>query len=176
MQLTLFLLLLQYHTGYQQQMSNWPELPVNSMINWLSSRSSSLVVADFGCGEILIWSYIYICCWNCFFFSPAWWLYKNVCFSFQVMRGLQRVWRTKFSPLILSQRTLLWLPAICQMYTFKILLHSFYSQILLHPDFLNWLLWLFVLVDFTRVFISRCCCILSFIDGNKLLKLHQRGM
>jgi ribosomal RNA-processing protein 8 len=40
-----------YHTGYQQQMSNWPELPVNSIINWLLSNSSSLVVADFGCGE-----------------------------------------------------------------------------------------------------------------------------
>ncbi|CAA7055231.1 unnamed protein product [Microthlaspi erraticum] len=43
-----------YHTGYQQQMSNWPELPVNSMINWLASRSSSLVVADFGCGDARI--------------------------------------------------------------------------------------------------------------------------
>jgi len=32
-------------------MSNWPELPVNSIINWLLSNSSSLVVADFGCGE-----------------------------------------------------------------------------------------------------------------------------
>lgn len=46
--------LFQYHTGYQQQMSNWPELPVNSIINWLLSRSSSLVVADFGCGEIFL--------------------------------------------------------------------------------------------------------------------------
>lgn len=35
-------------------MSNWPELPVNSIINWLLSRSSSLVVADFGCGEIFL--------------------------------------------------------------------------------------------------------------------------
>ncbi|KAL0866664.1 hypothetical protein Bca101_045782 [Brassica carinata] len=43
-----------YHTGYQQQMSNWPELPVNSIINWLSSRSSSFVVADFGCGDARI--------------------------------------------------------------------------------------------------------------------------
>ncbi|VVB09390.1 unnamed protein product [Arabis nemorensis] len=43
-----------YHTGYQQQMSNWPELPVNSIINWLLSRSSSLVVADFGCGDARI--------------------------------------------------------------------------------------------------------------------------
>ncbi|CAG7906588.1 unnamed protein product [Brassica rapa] len=43
-----------YHTGYQQQMTNWPELPVNSIISWLSSRSSSLVVADFGCGDARI--------------------------------------------------------------------------------------------------------------------------
>ncbi|XP_018480414.1 ribosomal RNA-processing protein 8 isoform X2 [Raphanus sativus] len=43
-----------YHTGYQQQMTNWPELPVNSIINWLSSKSSSLVVADFGCGDARI--------------------------------------------------------------------------------------------------------------------------
>ncbi|CAN8233186.1 unnamed protein product [Cochlearia groenlandica] len=43
-----------YHTGYQQQMSNWPELPVNSIINWILSRSSSLVVADFGCGDARI--------------------------------------------------------------------------------------------------------------------------
>ncbi|XP_010441202.1 PREDICTED: ribosomal RNA-processing protein 8-like [Camelina sativa] len=43
-----------YHTGYQQQMSNWPELPVNSIIDWLLSRSSSLVVADFGCGDARI--------------------------------------------------------------------------------------------------------------------------
>ncbi|CAE6203788.1 unnamed protein product [Arabidopsis arenosa] len=43
-----------YHTGYQQQMSNWPELPVNSIINWLLSKSSSLVVADFGCGDARI--------------------------------------------------------------------------------------------------------------------------
>ncbi|EOA17137.1 hypothetical protein CARUB_v10005401mg [Capsella rubella] len=43
-----------YHTGYQQQMTNWPELPVNSIIEWLLSRSSSLVVADFGCGDARI--------------------------------------------------------------------------------------------------------------------------
>ncbi|XP_010528216.1 PREDICTED: ribosomal RNA-processing protein 8 [Tarenaya hassleriana] len=40
-----------YHTGYQEQMSHWPELPVNTIINWLKSRSPSLVVADFGCGD-----------------------------------------------------------------------------------------------------------------------------
>lgn len=42
----------QYHAGYQEQMSHWPELPVNIIIKWLKDRSSSLVVADFGCGEI----------------------------------------------------------------------------------------------------------------------------
>ncbi|XP_021658473.2 ribosomal RNA-processing protein 8 isoform X2 [Hevea brasiliensis] len=37
-----------YHSGYQEQMSHWPEQPVNIIINWLKDRSS-LVVADFGC-------------------------------------------------------------------------------------------------------------------------------
>lgn len=40
-----------YHTGYQEQMSHWPELPVNIIIKWLKDRSPSLVVADFGCGD-----------------------------------------------------------------------------------------------------------------------------
>ncbi|KAB2085064.1 hypothetical protein ERO13_A05G355200v2 [Gossypium hirsutum] len=40
-----------YHTGYQEQMSHWPELPVNIIIKWLKERSSSLIVADFGCGD-----------------------------------------------------------------------------------------------------------------------------
>ncbi|KAF2292267.1 hypothetical protein GH714_018316 [Hevea brasiliensis] len=39
-----------YHSGYQEQMSHWPEQPVNIIINWLKDRSS-LVVADFGCGD-----------------------------------------------------------------------------------------------------------------------------
>ncbi|KAH0433646.1 hypothetical protein IEQ34_026990 [Dendrobium chrysotoxum] len=42
---------LQYHAGYQEQMSRWPEQPINIIIKWLKSRSSSLVVADFGCGN-----------------------------------------------------------------------------------------------------------------------------
>lgn len=42
---------IQYHAGYQEQMSHWPEQPVNIIISWLKSRSSSLIVADFGCGE-----------------------------------------------------------------------------------------------------------------------------
>ncbi|XP_015576170.1 ribosomal RNA-processing protein 8 isoform X2 [Ricinus communis] len=40
-----------YHAGYQEQMSHWPEQPVNIIINWLKNRNSSLVVADFGCGD-----------------------------------------------------------------------------------------------------------------------------
>ncbi|KAK9705017.1 hypothetical protein RND81_07G027200 [Saponaria officinalis] len=40
-----------YHVGYQEQMSHWPELPVNTIIKWLKDRDSSLVVADFGCGD-----------------------------------------------------------------------------------------------------------------------------
>lgn len=40
-----------YHAGYQEQMSHWPEQPVNIIMNWLKDRSSSLVVADFGCGD-----------------------------------------------------------------------------------------------------------------------------
>ncbi|XP_021911948.1 ribosomal RNA-processing protein 8 [Carica papaya] len=40
-----------YHAGYQEQMSQWPELPVNIIIKWIKSKSPSLVVADFGCGN-----------------------------------------------------------------------------------------------------------------------------
>ncbi|XP_044502647.1 ribosomal RNA-processing protein 8 isoform X2 [Mangifera indica] len=40
-----------YHSGYQEQMSHWPELPVNKIAEWLNGRSPSLVVADFGCGD-----------------------------------------------------------------------------------------------------------------------------
>ncbi|XP_078172264.1 S-adenosyl-L-methionine-dependent methyltransferases superfamily protein [Carex rostrata] len=40
-----------YHTGYQEQMSRWPEQPVNIIITWLKSRNPSLTVADFGCGD-----------------------------------------------------------------------------------------------------------------------------
>lgn len=36
-------------------MAQWPELPVNIIIKWLKERSSSLIVADFGCGENLNW-------------------------------------------------------------------------------------------------------------------------
>ncbi|KAL2904571.1 Ribosomal RNA-processing protein 8 [Bienertia sinuspersici] len=40
-----------YHVGYQEQMSHWPELPVNVIIKWLKDRNPSLIVADFGCGD-----------------------------------------------------------------------------------------------------------------------------
>ncbi|KAG0533670.1 hypothetical protein BDA96_04G213000, partial [Sorghum bicolor] len=40
-----------YHTGYQEQMSHWPEQPVNVIINWLKSHNESWAVADFGCGK-----------------------------------------------------------------------------------------------------------------------------
>ncbi|XWS32722.1 hypothetical protein CRYUN_Cryun22dG0014300 [Craigia yunnanensis] len=40
-----------YHTGYQEQMSHWPEQPVNIIIKWLKDHTSSLIVADFGCGD-----------------------------------------------------------------------------------------------------------------------------
>ncbi|XVF14027.1 hypothetical protein REPUB_Repub09cG0021000 [Reevesia pubescens] len=40
-----------YHTGYQEQMSHWPEQPVNIIIKWLTDHSSYLTVADFGCGD-----------------------------------------------------------------------------------------------------------------------------
>ncbi|KAG8071276.1 hypothetical protein GUJ93_ZPchr0006g43693 [Zizania palustris] len=43
-----------YHAGYQEQMSHWPEQPVNIIINWLKSHSALWTVADFGCGNAAI--------------------------------------------------------------------------------------------------------------------------
>ncbi|CAO2199919.1 unnamed protein product [Urochloa humidicola] len=43
-----------YHTGYQEQMSHWPEQPVNIIINWLKSHNASWTVADFGCGNAAV--------------------------------------------------------------------------------------------------------------------------
>ncbi|KAI4338847.1 hypothetical protein MLD38_023855 [Melastoma candidum] len=40
-----------YHSGYQAQMTQWPQQPVNEIIGWLQCGSPSLVVADFGCGD-----------------------------------------------------------------------------------------------------------------------------
>lgn len=63
-------------------MTNWPELPVNSIINWLSSKSSSLVVADFGCGENII-SYPL-----CFAFSEVAFTWFINLFTFYFIFGL----------------------------------------------------------------------------------------
>ncbi|CAL5021142.1 unnamed protein product [Urochloa decumbens] len=43
-----------YHAGYQEQMSRWPEQPVNIIINWLKSHNASWTVADFGCGNAAV--------------------------------------------------------------------------------------------------------------------------
>ncbi|XP_068646135.1 ribosomal RNA-processing protein 8 [Aristolochia californica] len=43
-----------YHTGYQEQMSHWPQQPVNIIIKWIKNHSPSYVVADFGCGDARI--------------------------------------------------------------------------------------------------------------------------
>ncbi|KQK00145.1 ribosomal RNA-processing protein 8 isoform X2 [Brachypodium distachyon] len=43
-----------YHAGYQEQMSRWPEQPVNVIINWLKSHNKSWTVADFGCGSAAV--------------------------------------------------------------------------------------------------------------------------
>nr|BAD16890.1 putative Rrp8p [Oryza sativa Japonica Group]BAD34097.1 putative Rrp8p [Oryza sativa Japonica Group] len=42
------------HFGYREQMSHWPEQPVNVIINWLKSHSASWTVADFGCGNAAV--------------------------------------------------------------------------------------------------------------------------
>ncbi|KAJ0971954.1 hypothetical protein J5N97_019913 [Dioscorea zingiberensis] len=34
--------------GYREQMSHWPEQPVNIIIKWLKDHSCSLIVAHFG--------------------------------------------------------------------------------------------------------------------------------
>ncbi|KAF7089806.1 hypothetical protein CFC21_092684 [Triticum aestivum] len=40
--------------GYQEQMSHWPEQPVNVIIKWLKSHNKSWTVADFGCGNAAV--------------------------------------------------------------------------------------------------------------------------
>ncbi|KAK9117303.1 hypothetical protein Sjap_016250 [Stephania japonica] len=40
-----------YHSGYQQQMSQWPEQPLDIIIEWIKSHGPSLIVSDFGCGD-----------------------------------------------------------------------------------------------------------------------------
>lgn len=122
----------QYHAGYQEQMSHWPELPVNIIIKWLKDHSPSLVVADFGCGKVYFnvlctflqiklqstFSFIISCDHSliCRFLSSV----DVFFFDFQVMHALQKMWRTKSSPLILSHMTLQLLLVICQTYVLSI--------------------------------------------------------
>ncbi|KAM9319623.1 ribosomal RNA-processing protein 8 [Gastrophryne carolinensis] len=40
-----------YHTGFSQQVQRWPINPITHIINFIKNRPSSLVVADFGCGD-----------------------------------------------------------------------------------------------------------------------------
>lgn len=43
-----------YHRGFTNQVKLWPVNPVNKIIEWLKKRSTSQVVADFGCGEAIM--------------------------------------------------------------------------------------------------------------------------
>ncbi|KAG8453092.1 hypothetical protein GDO86_004780 [Hymenochirus boettgeri] len=43
-----------YHQGFSQQVQCWPVNPVTKIIQFIKNRPSSLVVADFGCGDALI--------------------------------------------------------------------------------------------------------------------------
>ncbi|XP_075054574.1 ribosomal RNA-processing protein 8 isoform X3 [Mixophyes fleayi] len=43
-----------YHTGFLQQVQRWPVNPITEIIKFIKNRSSSLVLADFGCGDALL--------------------------------------------------------------------------------------------------------------------------
>ncbi|XP_028320475.1 ribosomal RNA-processing protein 8 [Gouania willdenowi] len=43
-----------YHKGYTAQVQRWPSNPVDDIISFIRQKSSSLVVADFGCGDCKI--------------------------------------------------------------------------------------------------------------------------
>ncbi|XP_040282695.1 ribosomal RNA-processing protein 8 [Bufo bufo] len=43
-----------YHTGFSQQVQRWPVNPITEIIKYIKNRPSSLVVADFGCGDALL--------------------------------------------------------------------------------------------------------------------------
>ncbi|KAI5098753.1 ribosomal RNA-processing protein 8 isoform X1 [Silurus meridionalis] len=43
-----------YHKGYTEQVKQWPANPVDSIISYIRQRSSSLIIADFGCGDCKI--------------------------------------------------------------------------------------------------------------------------
>jgi len=43
-----------YHKGFHTQVQQWPQNPVDIIIEYIKSQSKQLVVADFGCGEAKI--------------------------------------------------------------------------------------------------------------------------
>ncbi|XP_043115286.1 ribosomal RNA-processing protein 8 isoform X2 [Puntigrus tetrazona] len=43
-----------YHKGYMAQVQHWPTNPVDSIISYICKKPTSLVVADFGCGDCKI--------------------------------------------------------------------------------------------------------------------------
>ncbi|KAG9462088.1 hypothetical protein GDO78_014928 [Eleutherodactylus coqui] len=43
-----------YHSGFSQQVQRWPINPITGIIKYIKNRPSSLVVADFGCGDALL--------------------------------------------------------------------------------------------------------------------------
>ncbi|GAA6232683.1 ribosomal RNA-processing protein 8 isoform X1 [Lates japonicus] len=43
-----------YHRGYTAQVQRWPANPVDAIISYIQQKPSSLVVADFGCGDCKI--------------------------------------------------------------------------------------------------------------------------
>uniref|UniRef100_UPI0037E81EF0 ribosomal RNA-processing protein 8 n=1 Tax=Semicossyphus pulcher TaxID=241346 RepID=UPI0037E81EF0 len=43
-----------YHRGYTAQVQRWPANPVDAIISYILQKPSSLVVADFGCGDCKI--------------------------------------------------------------------------------------------------------------------------
>ncbi|XP_039987248.1 ribosomal RNA-processing protein 8 [Xiphias gladius] len=43
-----------YHRGYTAQVQRWPANPVDAIVSYIQQKPSSLVVADFGCGDCKI--------------------------------------------------------------------------------------------------------------------------
>ncbi|KAF3693167.1 Ribosomal RNA-processing protein 8 [Channa argus] len=43
-----------YHRGYTAQVQRWPANPVDAIISYIQQKPSTLVVADFGCGDCKI--------------------------------------------------------------------------------------------------------------------------
>ncbi|KAM9318319.1 uncharacterized protein rrp8 isoform 2-T2 [Pholidichthys leucotaenia] len=43
-----------YHRGYTAQVQRWPTNPVDAIISYIQRKPSSMVVADFGCGDCKI--------------------------------------------------------------------------------------------------------------------------